>query len=419
MSEIIMKDGKLVVPDRVTIPFIEGDGVGAEITPVCQKIINAAVELAYLGKRSIEWKEVLAGGKAFEQTGEWLPEATMEAFRKYLVGIKGPLTTPVGGGIRSLNVALRQTLDLYVCLRPVRWFKGVVSPVKEPQKVNMHIFRENTEDIYAGIEWEQGTPEAKKFYDFLYNEMGVRKVRFPESSSFGVKPVSKEGTQRLVRAAICYAIQHKLPSVTLVHKGNIMKFTEGGFKRWGYEVAETEFAEQTFTMNRYETLKKELGEESAKAAVAKAINEGKIIVKDCIADAFLQNTLLIPEEYSVIATLNLNGDYVSDQLAAMVGGIGIAPGANINYLSGHAIFEATHGTAPNIAGKNVVNPCSLLLSSVMMLEYLGWKEAAELVTAALEKAFSLGEATADLARFMPNGKTLATDDFGKRIVELL
>lgn len=419
MSEIIMKDGKLVVPDHVTIPFIEGDGVGAEITPVCQKIINAAVELAYLGKRSIEWKEVLAGGKAFEQTGEWLPEATMEAFRKYLVGIKGPLTTPVGGGIRSLNVALRQTLDLYVCLRPVRWFKGVVSPVKEPQKVNMHIFRENTEDIYAGIEWEQGTPEAKKFYDFLYNEMGVRKVRFPESSSFGVKPVSKEGTQRLVRAAICYAIQHKLPSVTLVHKGNIMKFTEGGFKRWGYEVAETEFAEQTFTMNRYETLKKELGEESAKATVAKAINEGKIIVKDCIADAFLQNTLLIPEEYSVIATLNLNGDYVSDQLAAMVGGIGIAPGANINYLSGHAIFEATHGTAPNIAGKNVVNPCSLLLSSVMMLEYLGWKEAAELVTAALEKAFSLGEATADLARFMPNGKTLATDDFGKRIVELL
>ena len=414
-----MKDGKLFVPDQVTIPYIEGDGVGAEISPVCQQIVNAAVAKAYQGTRSIEWMEVLAGGKAFQQTGEWLPEATMEAFREYLIGIKGPLTTPGGGGIRSLIVALRQTLDLYVCLRPVRWFKGVVSPVKEPQKVDMHIFRENTEDIYAGIEWEQGTPEAQKFYDFLHNEMGVSKVRFPETSSFGVKPVSKEGTQRLVRAAISYALQHNLPSVTLVHKGNIMKFTEGGFKRWGYEVAETEFAEQTFTMNYYEKLKKDLGEESAKAAVAKAINEGKVIVKDCIADAFLQNTLLIPEEYSVIATLNLNGDYISDQLAAMVGGIGIAPGANINYLSGHAIFEATHGTAPNIAGKNVVNPCSLLLSSVMMLEYLGWKEAAALITAALEKAFSLGEATPDLARFMPDGKALGTDEFGKRIVELL
>lgn len=419
MSKVSMKDGKLFVPDQVTIPYIEGDGVGAEITPVCQQIVNAAVAKAYQGIRSIEWMEVLAGGKAFQQTGEWLPEATMEAFREYLIGIKGPLTTPVGGGIRSLNVALRQTLDLYVCLRPVRWFKGVVSPVKEPQKVDMHIFRENTEDIYAGIEWEQGTPETQKFYDFLHNEMGVSKVRFPETSSFGVKPVSKEGTQRLVRAAISYALQHNLPSVTLVHKGNIMKFTEGGFKRWGYEVAETEFAEQTFTMNYYEKLKKELGEESAKAAVAKAINEGKVIIKDCIADAFLQNTLLIPEEYSVIATLNLNGDYISDQLAAMVGGIGIAPGANINYLSGHAIFEATHGTAPNIAGKNVVNPCSLLLSSVMMLEYLGWKEAAALITAALEKAFSLGEATPDLARFMPDGKALGTDEFGKRIIELL
>lgn len=419
MNKVSMKDGKLFVPNQVTIPYIEGDGVGAEITPVCQQIVNAAVAKAYQGTRSIEWMEVLAGGKAFQQTGEWLPEATMEAFREYLIGIKGPLTTPVGGGIRSLNVALRQTLDLYVCLRPVRWFKGVVSPVKEPQKVDMHIFRENTEDIYAGIEWEQGTPEAQKFYNFLHNEMGVSKVRFPETSSFGVKPVSKEGTQRLVRAAISYALQHNLPSVTLVHKGNIMKFTEGGFKRWGYEVAETEFAEQTFTMNYYEKLKNELGEESAKAAVAKAINEGKVIVKDCIADAFLQNTLLIPEEYSVIATLNLNGDYISDQLAAMVGGIGIAPGANINYLSGHAIFEATHGTAPNIAGKNVVNPCSLLLSSVMMLEYLGWKEAAALITAALEKAFSLGEATPDLARFMPDGKALGTDEFGKRIIELL
>lgn len=419
MNKVYMQDGKLTVPDKVTVPFIEGDGVGAEITPVCQKVVNAAVELAYLGKRSVEWKEVLAGGKAFKETGEWLPQSTLDAFNEYLVGIKGPLTTPVGGGIRSLNVALRQTLDLYVCLRPVRWFKGVVSPVKEPHKVDMHIFRENTEDIYAGIEWGQGTPEARKFYAFLRDEMGVTKVRFPETSSFGVKPVSKEGTQRLVRAAIQYAIQHRLPNVTLVHKGNIMKFTEGGFKRWGYEVAETEFAGQTFTMNQYEVLKKDLGEESAKAAVGKAINEGKVIVKDCIADAFLQNTLLMPEEYSVIATLNLNGDYVSDQLAAMVGGIGIAPGANINYQTGHAIFEATHGTAPNIAGKNVVNPCSLLLSSVMMLEYLGWNEAASLITAALEKAFSHGEATADLARFMPDGRTLSTDEFGQRIVELL
>ena len=414
MSKVYMQDGRLVVPDCVTVPFIEGDGVGAEITPVCQQIVNEAVKLAYSGKRSIEWKEVLAGGKAFEQTGEWLPEATMDAFREYLIGIKGPLTTPVGGGIRSLNVALRQTLDLYVCLRPVRWFRGVVSPVKEPQKVDMHIFRENTEDIYAGIEWEQGTSEAQKFYAFLRDEMGVKKVRFPETSSFGVKPVSVEGTKRLVRAAILYALQHKLPSVTLVHKGNIMKFTEGGFKRWGYEVAETEFAGRIFTMNQYNQLKKDLGEESAKA-----VNTGKVIIKDCIADAFLQNTLLIPEEYSVIATLNLNGDYVSDQLAAMVGGIGIAPGANINYLTGHAIFEATHGTAPDIAGKNVVNPCSLLLSSVMMLEYLGWKEAALLITNALEQLFGAGEATVDLARFMPDGKALGTKEFGQRVIESL
>lgn len=414
-----MKEGKLVVPSCVTIPFIEGDGVGAELTPACQKIVNEAVKLAYKGERSIEWMEVLAGEKAYKQTGEWLSEATMEAFREYLIGIKGPLTTPVGGGIRSLNVALRQTLDLYVCLRPVRWFKGVFSPLKDPQKVDMHIFRENTEDIYAGIEWEQGTPEAQKFYAFLRDEMGVKKVRFPETSSFGVKPVSVEGTQRLVRAAIEYALQHHLPSVTLVHKGNIMKYTEGGFKRWGYEVAEKEFAEQTFTMNYYQQLKKELGEESAKAALAEASNKGKLIVKDCIADAFLQNTLLNPEDYSVIATLNLNGDYVSDQLAAMVGGIGIAPGANINYHTGHAIFEATHGTAPDIAGKNMANPCSLLLSSVMMLEYMGWNEAAALIVAALEESFAAGEATVDLARFMPDGTPLGTEEFAQRIVERL
>lgn len=419
MSKAYMKEGKLVVPSCVTIPFIEGDGVGAELTPACQKIVNEAVKLAYKGERSIEWMEVLAGEKAYKQTGEWLPEATMEAFREYLIGIKGPLTTPVGGGIRSLNVALRQTLDLYVCLRPVRWFKGVVSPLKDPQKVDMHIFRENTEDIYAGIEWEQGTPEAQKFYAFLRDEMGVKKVRFPETSSFGVKPVSVEGTQRLVRAAIEYALQHHLPSVTLVHKGNIMKYTEGGFKCWGYEVAEKEFAEQTFTMNYYQQLKKELGEESAKAALAEASNKGKLIVKDCIADAFLQNTLLNPEDYSVIATLNLNGDYVSDQLAAMVGGIGIAPGANINYHTGHAIFEATHGTAPDIAGKNMANPCSLLLSSVMMLEYMGWNEAAALIVAALEESFAAGEATVDLARFMPDGTPLGTEEFAQRIVERL
>lgn len=391
MSKITKRqDGMLMVPDKPTVPFIMGDGVGAEITPAMQAIVAAAVNKAYSGKREIEWMEVLAGGKAFETTGYWLPEATMDAFREYLVGIKGPLTTPVGGGIRSLNVALRQTLDLYVCLRPVRWFKGVVSPVKEPQKVDMHIFRENTEDIYAGIEWEAGTPEAERFYKFIHEEMGVKKVRFPETSSFGVKPVSKEGTERLVRAACKYALEHGLPSVTLVHKGNIMKFTEGGFKKWGYELAEREFG--------------------------KEITEGKLVIKDCIADAFLQNTLLIPEEYSVVATLNLNGDYISDQLAAMVGGIGIAPGANINYNTGHAIFEATHGTAPNIAGKNVVNPCSILLSAVMMLEYFGWKEAAALITEALERSFGEGRATHDLARFMPGGQSLGTQEFTQEII---
>lgn len=419
MNKAYMHEGKLVVPEEVTIPYITGDGVGPEITPVCQNIVNAAISKAYQNSRRIIWKEVLAGEKAFRETGSWLPDETMEAFDNYLIGIKGPLTTPVGGGIRSLNVALRQTLDLYVCLRPVRWYQGVASPVKAPQKVNMHIFRENTEDIYAGIEWEQGTPEARKFYDFLKNEMGVSKVRFPETSSFGVKPVSVEGTKRLVRSAIEYALAHRLPSVTLVHKGNIMKFTEGGFKKWGYEVAEQEFGPQTFTMQQYDAIRKQDGEDAANDCLEKARTAGKVIIKDCIADAFLQNTLLIPEEYSVIATLNLNGDYISDQLAAMVGGIGIAPGANINYHTGHAIFEATHGTAPNIAGKNLVNPCSLLLSSVMMLEYMGWNEAATLITNALEKAFQNGEATNDLARFMPDGKPLGTKEFGERLIELL
>ncbi|WP_106828255.1 NADP-dependent isocitrate dehydrogenase [Parabacteroides pacaensis] len=419
MSKISKQNGILNVPDMVTIPFIEGDGVGAEVTPVSQLVVNAAVEKAYGGTRRIEWMEVLAGGKAYEKTGCWLPDETIQAFREYLIGIKGPLTTPIGEGIRSLNVALRQELDLFVCLRPVRWFRGVVSPVKEPQKVDMFIFRENTEDIYAGIEWKAGTEEAKKFLRFLTEEMGVKKVRFPETSSFGVKPVSREGSQRLVRAAIEFALQNRLPSVTLVHKGNIMKFTEGGFKLWGYEVAEKDFPQQTFTMPQFDRIKKESGEVAANRAMAEAISEGKIIVKDVIADAFLQNTLLMPEEYSVIATLNLNGDYISDQLAAMVGGIGIAPGANINYLSGHAIFEATHGTAPNIAGKNVVNPSSLILSSVMMLDYIGWKEAAQSIVKAMEETFESGQATRDLARLMPGGKCLSTAEFGDVIINQL
>ncbi len=386
-------DGKLMVPDTPTIPFVEGDGVGAEVTPVMQAVVNAAVEKAYAGKREIEWKEVLAGGKAHELTGEWLPQATMDAFREYLVGIKGPLMTPVGGGIRSLNVALRQGLDLYVCQRPVRYFKGVVSPVKHPEKVDMCIFRENTEDIYAGIEWEAGTPEARKFYDFIHDEMGVSKVRFPETSGFGVKPVSQEGSERLIRAAIDYALAHGRKTVTLVHKGNIMKFTEGGFKKWGYALAEREYKD--------------------------ALDDGRLVVNDCICDAFLQNALLKPQDYSVIATMNLNGDYVSDMLAAQVGGIGIAPGGNINYQTGHAIFEATHGIAPDIAGKDIVNPSSIILSAVMMLDYMGWHEAGRMIDDALERLFQKGVATADLARFMPDGTTVGTKLFGEKIIEQL
>lgn len=386
-------DGKLIVPNNPTIPFIEGDGVGAEVTPVMQSVVDAAVEKAYNGQRKIEWKEVLAGGKAHEKTGEWLPDATMEAFKEYLVGIKGPLMTPVGGGIRSLNVALRQGLDLYVCQRPVRYFKGIVSPVKRPEDVDMCIFRENTEDIYAGIEWEAGTPEAKKFYDFIHNEMGVNKVRFPETSGFGVKPVSREGSERLIRAAIEYALAHELKTVTLVHKGNIMKFTEGGFKKWGYELAEREYKTE--------------------------LESGRLEINDCICDAFLQNALLKPKNYSVIATMNLNGDYVSDMLAAQVGGIGIAPGGNINYKTGHAIFEATHGIAPDIAGKNIVNPSSIILSAVMMLDYMGWNEAGKLIENALETLFQQGMATADLARFMPNGKSLGTKEFGEAVMKRL
>lgn len=394
MSRIeIQKGGTLAVPDYVTIPFVTGDGVGPEIMPAMQAIVNAAVEKAYAGRRAIDWMEVEAGQAAFDRTGTYLPEETMEAFRTCHIGIKGPLTTPVGGGIRSLNVALRQGLDLYTCLRPVRWFNGVSSPVKHPERVDMVVFRENTEDIYAGIEWECGTPEARRFMDFLRGEMGVSKVRFPETSSFGVKPVSREGTERLVRAACRYALEHNRPTVTLVHKGNIMKFTEGGFKRWGYEVAQREFGD--------------------------AIRDGRLTVNDCIADAFLQNALIKPEAYSVIATLNLNGDYVSDMLAAQVGGIGIAPGANINYDTGNAIFEATHGTAPDIAGKNMANPCSLILSGTMMLEHIGWTEAAKLVTDALERTFADGRATADLARFMDNGQALGTREFADSLVQNL
>ena len=379
--------------ESLTIPYIKGDGVGPEVTSSMMRVIDAAVAKAYGGPRHIDWMEVPAGGSAFEEYGTYMPDATVEAFRRYGLGIKGPLMTPVGGGIRSLNVYLRQTLDLYVCLRPVRWFKGVASPVKHPENVDMVVFRENTEDIYAGIEWEAGSPEAGKFYGFLRDVMGVTKVRFPETSAFGVKPVSREGTERLVRAACRYALDHGRPSVTLVHKGNIMKFTEGGFKKWGYELAQREFGD--------------------------AIASGRLVVKDCICDAFLQNALLKPEDYSVIATLNLNGDYISDMLAAQVGGIGISPGANINYDSGLAIFEATHGTAPDIAGKDIVNPCSNLLSGVMLLEHIGWDDAAGLIYDALERSFAEGCATADLARLMPDGKAMGTREFTNHLIGLL
>jgi len=412
-------NGQLTVPDQPTIPFIEGDGIGAEITQAAQAVMNAAVEKAYTGKRNIEWREVLAGEKAFKQTGSWLPDETLAAFQEYLVGIKGPLTTPIGGGIRSLNVALRQTLDLFVCQRPVRWFAGVPSPVKHPEKVNMVIFRENTEDIYAGIEYMTGDANCEKFRRFLIEEMGVTKVRFPETSSFGVKPVSKEGSERLVRAAIQYAVDRKLPSVTLVHKGNIMKFTEGAFKNWGYQLAETEFGSKVFTWAEYQQIKKNEGRGAAEAVYQQALSEGKIIIKDVITDAFLQESLLHPEEHSVIATMNLNGDYISDQLAACVGGIGIAPGANINYNSGHAIFEATHGTAPDIAGSGKANPSSLLLSGAMLLDYIGWGEAAVLIDNAIEKLMAARKMTADLFSQTENAILLTTQQYAEALIELL
>ncbi len=418
-QKITNQGGKLNVPDQPIIPFIEGDGTGPDIWASSVRVIDAAVEKAYHGKKKIVWKEVLAGEKAFNQTGNWLPDETLDIIREHLIAIKGPLTTPVGGGIRSLNVALRQILDLYVCLRPVRWFEGVPSPVKHPEKTNMVIFRENTEDIYAGIEYMAGTPEVNKVIEFLKSEMKVNKIRFPESSSIGIKPVSQEGSERLIRAAIQYAVDHKKPSVTLVHKGNIMKFTEGGFKKWGYELAEREFGDKVFTWNQYDRLVEQEGKDKAEAAMKDAVNAGKIIVKDSIADAFLQQILLRPDEYSVIATLNLNGDYVSDALAACVGGIGIAPGANINYVTGHAIFEATHGTAPKYAGQDKVNPGSVILSGAMMLEHLGWLEAANLIYSGMEKAIASKKVTYDFHRLMEHATLLKCSEFGDEIIHCM
>ena len=412
-------NGKLVVPDNPTIPFIEGDGIGPDIWSASVRVFDAAVEKAYEGKKKIEWLKVLAGEEAFNQTGEWMPEATMDAFKKYLLSIKGPLTTPVGGGIRSLNVALRQELDLYVCLRPVKYFEGVPSPMWQPEKVNMVIFRENTEDIYAGIEYMTGTPEAKKLLTFLQNELGVKNIRFPETTSFGIKPVSKEGSERLIRSAIQYAIANKMPSVTIVHKGNIMKFTEGAFKNWGYELAEREFAGDVYTWNQWEATKKESGEAVANEEMRISSVGGKVIIKDAIADNFLQQALLAPQSYSVIATLNLNGDYISDALAAEVGGIGIAPGANINYLTGHAVFEATHGTAPRFANTNTMNPSSVILSGVMMLEYMGWKEAAELITNGLGKTIKSKKVTIDFYNLMKDATLVKTSEFADEIIRNL
>jgi isocitrate dehydrogenase len=403
-QKITMAKGVLNVPDYPVIPFIEGDGTGPDIWAASVRVFNAAVEKAYKGKRKIEWKEVFAGEKSFRKSGEWLPGKTLDTIKEYMVAIKGPLTTPVGGGIRSLNVTLRQLLDLYVCLRPVKYYQGVPSPVKHPQKTDMVIFRENSEDIYAGIEWMMGTIEVDKIKAFLHDEMGVTKIRFPYTTSIGIKPISKEGTERLVRAAIIYAIRHQLPSVTLVHKGNIMKFTEGAFRDWGYQLAMNEFGAKVIdggpwcSFNNPQTGK-------------------EIIIKDVIADAFLQQILTRPAEYSVIATMNLNGDYISDALAAIVGGIGIAPGANINYETGHAIFEATHGTAPKYAGQDKVNPGSLILSGVMMFDYLGWKEAAQLIIDGLQKTIIAKKVTYDFERLMEGAEKLKTSEFGSEIIK--
>ncbi|CAJ1003651.1 MULTISPECIES: NADP-dependent isocitrate dehydrogenase [Bacillales] len=414
-EKITVDNGKLVVPNNPIIPFIEGDGTGPDIWKAAVRVLDAAVEKAYKGEKKIAWFEVYAGEKAFNQFGEWLPEDTLTAVREYLIAIKGPLTTPVGGGIRSINVALRQELDLYACVRPVRYFQGVPSPVKHPELTDMVIFRENTEDIYAGVEWAEGTPEVKKVIEFLQKEMGVKKIRFPETSGIGIKPVSKEGTERLVRAAINYALANKRKSVTLVHKGNIMKFTEGAFKNWGYELAEREFGDKVFTWAQYDRIKAEGGD--ADKAQKEAEAAGKIIVKDVIADAFLQQILTRPAEYDVVATLNLNGDYISDALAAQVGGIGIAPGANINYLTGHAVFEATHGTAPKYAGLDKVNPSSVILSGEMMLRHLGWNEAADLIISSMEKTISAKTVTYDFARLMEGATELKCSEFADALIK--
>lgn len=411
-----MTPNGIQVPEDPVIPFIEGDGIGPDIWAASVRVFDAAVNKAYGGQRKIIWREVLAGEKAFKTTGDWLPQETLDVIGSHLVAIKGPLTTPVGGGIRSLNVALRQKLDLYACVRPVKWYKGVPSPVKEPEKVDMVIFRENTEDIYAGIEYVTGSPENERLKRFLIDEMGVKNIRFPQTASLGIKPVSIEGTERLVRAAIEYALKKGRKSVTLVHKGNIMKFTEGKFKEWGYNLAEREYGNKVWTWAQYDRIVAAEGPEAADAAQKTAIENGALVIKDVIADAFLQQILLRPADYDVIATLNLNGDYISDALAAMVGGIGIAPGANINYINGAAIFEATHGTAPKYAGLDKVNPSSVILSGIMMLDYLGWSEAGDLIEKGIEESIHKKRVTYDFHRLMEGATLLKTSEFGDEII---
>ena len=415
---ITQKDGRMTVPDHPIIPYIEGDGTGPDIWRAAVRVFDAAIAKTYGGKRAIHWMEVLAGQKAFDRTGSWLPDETLDAFRKYMVGIKGPLTTPVGGGIRSLNVALRQILDLYVCLRPVRWFQGVPSPVKHPESVDMVIFRENTEDIYAGIEFAEGSPDTKKVLDFLKREFptAFKKIRFPETVALGLKPVSKEGSERLIRAAIAYAIRHSRKSLTLVHKGNIMKFTEGAFRNWGYRLAEREFGAHVYTWEQWERTRTAKGEDAANAEQKSALGAGKVLVKDAIADIFLQQILTRPTEFDVVATLNLNGDYNSDALAAQVGGIGIAPGGNINYVTGHAVFEATHGTAPKYANLDQVNPGSVVLSGEMMLRYLGWEEAADAILRGMDGAIASRRVTYDFARQMEGAVEIKCSEFGDNLI---